>query len=182
MPEYRLEPPGADFRKAMEQLRTGPKEVRRAMNKSIKEATEPAERELKSAIMNIDSRGRKGGGKGQRSSYLQGRSRAGRLPAHTGLRKNIARGVTRKITYRGFSTGIRIRAAGTYLPPEQRTLIGKTNSGQTFRHPIMGNRDVWVDQSFSPSGWFDRTMKRYGPEAVRKIDAAAREAIRKHFQ
>lgn len=177
--DYRLEPPGADFRAAVEQLRRGPKEVRRALNKAVKEATAPAERELKAAVLAIESNGVKGGGSAQRSAHLQGRSRSGRLPAHTGLRKNIARGVTRKITYRGFSTGVRIRAAGTYLPPEQKVLIRKTNSGNKFRHPIMGNRNVWVDQKFTPGGWFDKTMRKYGPEAVRKIDAAARSALRK---
>lgn len=180
--EYRLDPPGAEFRRAVEKLRTGPKEVRRAMNKAIKAATDPAERALKTAIMEIDSKGVKGGGGRQRSGHLQSRSKTGKLPKHTGLRKNIARGVTRKITYSGFSTGIRIRAAGTYLPPDQKTLIGKTNSGKNFRHPVMGNRNVWVDQSFSPAGWFDKTMSTYGPEAIRKIDDAARDAIAKHFQ
>jgi hypothetical protein len=179
--DYRVEPPGGEFRRAVEKLRTGPKHVRSAMNKAIKEATAPAERELKAAVLAIDSQGVKGGGSTQRIRHLQGRSAAGiaRLPKHTGLRKNIARGVTRKITYRGFSTGVRIRAAGTYLPDDQRVLIGKTNSGKNFRHPVMGDTERWVDQSFSPPGWFDKTMKKYGPEAIRKIDAAARDALRK---
>lgn len=177
--DYRLDPPGAEFRRAVEKLRKGPAAIRRDLNKAIRAATAPAERELKAAVLAIDSQGKAGGGRAQRSGYLAGRSKSGRLPAHTGLRKNIARGVTRKITYRGFSTGVRIRAAGTYLPEDQRVLIRKTNSGKKFRHPIMGNRERWVDQSFSPAGWFDRTMKKYGPEAIRKIDAAARDALRK---
>jgi hypothetical protein len=177
--DYRLEPPGVEFRRAVEKLRKGPKDVRKAMNKAIKAATDPAERELKAAIMAIESEGKAGGGRAQRSGYLAGRSKSGKLPTHTGLRKNISRGVGRKITYRGFSTGVRIRAAGTYLPADQRQLIGKTNSGKTFRHPIMGDTERWVDQSFSPPGWFDKTMKKYGPEAIRKIDAAARDALRK---
>lgn len=177
--DYRLEPPGADFRDAVEKLRRGPAGIRRALNKSIKAATDPAESELKARIMAIESKGTKGGGRAQRSTFLAGRSKSGRLPRHTGLRKNIARGVTRKISYSGFSTGVRIRAAGTYLPPDQQTLIRKTNSGKVFRHPIMGNREAWVDQKFAPSGWFDKTMRKYGPTAIDKIDAAAREAIQK---
>jgi len=179
--DVRLDAPGSDFRRAIEKLRKGPKDVRKAMNKAIKVATDPAERELKAAVLAIDSDGKRGGGRRQWIVYAQGKSSSGiaRLPRHTGLRKNIARGVTRKITYRGFSTGVRIRTDGKYLPPEQRTLIRKTNSGKKFRHPVMGNREVWVDQKFTPPGWFDKTMKTYGPEAIRKIDAAARDALKK---
>ena len=37
------------------------------------------------------------------------------------------------------------------------------NDGE-WRHPVMGNRDVWVDQYVSPSGWFTATARRKHPD------------------
>lgn len=169
--------PGREFEDAMARLRVGPANIRKALNRSIKTATAPAERQLKEAIMGIESRGVLGGGGGQRSRFLTSKSKTGKLPTHTGLRKNIARGITRKITYSGTRGGVRIRADAKYLPADQRVLVVATNRGKV-RHPVLGDRNIWVDQTFSPPGWFDRTLKLAGPKIVSDINMAAREAMR----
>jgi hypothetical protein len=48
------------------------------------------------------------------------------------------------------------------------------------RHPTgWGNNrgSVWVNQSFSPAGWFDKTMKIYGPKVTSELDQAARSVL-----
>ncbi len=56
-------------------------------------------------------------------------------------------------------------------------LIKRTNDGKNFRHPVMGNRDAWVDQSFGPGHWFDDTMRKYQPRIRDDIAKAARRAL-----
>jgi len=167
--------PGPGFNELAGRLRRAPKEVRKELNRAIKSATADAERELKAAILSLDAKGTAGGGGSRRSAHNT--TASGRLPKHTGLRKNISRGITRKITYSGFRTGVRIRVDGKYLPADQQTLLKLTNSGKTFRHPVAGNRNAWVSQQFGPGHWFDDVMKRRGPRIMQEIDAAARRAM-----
>jgi hypothetical protein len=163
--------PGADFHKVVARLRGAPPKIRKALNQEIKSATAPIERDMKQNVKGIESRGVRGGGSGQRSAARKGKTRG------TGLRDSIAKGVTRKITYNGFRTGVRVRVDGKHLPENQRSLIKATNKGEV-RHPVFGNRSVWTPQQFTPAGWFDRAVAKNGPAAVRKIEAAARKALK----
>lgn len=169
---------GDDFRAAIEKLRKGPKEIRLALNKSVRDATKPAQRKLKDAVLGLDSQSSRGGGGAQRAAHLAARSKKGTVRGSTGLRTNIAKGISTKITYSGFRTGVRIRADSQYLPPSQKVLVGDTNRGKV-RHPVFGDREVWVTQTFTPKGWFDRTMQIYAPKIIADIDKAAREAMTK---
>lgn len=173
--------PGAEFEQLARKLRGAPAEIRKEMNAAVKSSTAPAEAELKRAVMNIESKGVYGGGSGQRSRHATIRSKTGKkpLPQHTGLRRNISKGITRKITYSGYRIGVRIRADGKYLPPDQQVLIKRTNDGKEFRHPVMGNREAWVGQKFSPGHWFDDTMKKHVNRIQKDIAAAATRALEK---
>ena len=174
--------PGAEFRALAPKMRKAPKDVRKAVNLGIRQATKPAEQALKAAVLGLDSTGARGGGSGQRKLHQVSRSkskrpvRAGVGAAH-GLRRNIAKGITRKITYTGKTQGVRIRADAKYLPDAQRVLVKATNRGKV-RHPVYGG-DTWVNQTFTPEGWFDHTMDREGPAVRDKIAQVATEAMRK---
>lgn len=119
-------------------------------------------------------RGVRGGGAAQRGAANAARSKRGATGKKTGLRESIAKGVTRKITYSGFRTGVRVRVDGKYLPslsgPDQAT-----NKGQ-WRHPVFGNTSAWVTQKkITPAGWFDRAVSEHGPAAIKRIREAARK-------
>lgn len=167
--------PGADFYAVIAKLRGASPNIRKTLNQEIKSATAPIERAAKSNIMGIESQGMSGGGSTQRGDANASRSKKG-ARGKTGLRESIAKGVTRKITYSGYRTGVRVRVDKKYLPTDQESLIRATNRG-TVRHPVYGNRDVWVSQKFTPPGWFNRAIRDHGPEAVRKIKEAARKAL-----
>lgn len=173
--------PGSAFLQLAARARGMDAELKRTFTRAVKDATAPAEGAAKRAILGIRSKGTAGGGRGQRSEHAASRSRTGKtpLPSSTGLRKNVAKGVTRKITYSGYRIGVRIRVDGKYLPASQQTLIKKMNSGKKFRHPVMGNRNVWVDQVFTPPEAFDKAMREHGKQAVAKIEAAASATLRK---
>jgi len=169
--------PGAEFEALARKMRGADKAIRREMSVSVKNATAPAEAAMKRAVLAIESKGSAGGGGRQRGAHGAGRSKSGKLPSTTGLRKNIAKGITRKITYSGYRIGIRIRVDGKYLPADQQVLIKRTNDGKSFRHPVMGNRDAWVAQQFGPAGWFDDTMRKHLSQIKTDISKAMARAM-----
>jgi hypothetical protein len=135
---------------------------------------------MKVNILAVQSKGRRGGGTSQRTKeryFKHSGYETKRKVRNVGLRESIAKGVTRKITYSGYRTGVRIRVDGKYLPENQRALIKATNKG-LVRHPVFGNRTNWTSQTFKPAGWFDRPAQSMGAEAIRKIQHAARNALR----
>ena len=55
-----------------------------------------------------------------------------------------------------------------------RVVVGKKRGGAkaanrgVIRHPVFGNRDVWVNQSVKP-GWFDEPLKDSAPAIRREL-------------
>lgn len=43
------------------------------------------------------------------------------------------------------------------------------DAGQSWRHPIMGNRKAWVSQTGSASGWFTDTAHQHFPQVSRDV-------------
>lgn len=78
------------------------------------------------------------------------------LPHEGGLAELVARAPMRVQVRTG------VRTAGV------RVVVGKNRSGARaanrglIRHPVFGNREVWVNQKV-PSGWFDDTMRAGAP-------------------
>lgn len=83
------------------------------------------------------------------------------LPKRGGLAARVAdQPIKVSVRTTGASAGVSIRAKYT-----------RTNSG-TWRHPVFGNRGVWVEQSYTPAkGWFDKTAEKDTPAA--KVEMAA---------
>lgn len=168
--------PSGDFLRTVARLKGAPPQIKKRLSAEVKSATAPIEKQMKQNILSVQSKGRRGGGGSNRGAYNASQSKRGNQ-GKTGLRQAIAKGVTRKITYSGYRTGVRIRVDGKYLPEGDRSLIKATNKGQV-RHPVFGNRTNWTSQTFTPSGWFDRPAQEMGEEAIRKIEHAARNALR----
>ena len=55
--------------------------------------------------------------------------------------------------------------------------VARINDG-ILRHPVYGNREVWVSQDIRP-GFFDDPVRHGGPEVRREIEAAVQRVIRK---
>jgi len=94
------------------------------------------------------------------------------LPAHkgkhTGLRARIAAGVG--VTTQ--SKGVRIT---TSMPPGQEELPrGEDNGLRGWRHPVFGNRDVWVQQR--GGSWFKNTIADDRPRFEKSLGAVLDEA------
>lgn len=88
-----------------------------------------------------------------------------RLPKKGGLAKQVAKEPQRVQVRTGAKTaGVRI-------------VVGKKRGGArgankgTIRHPVFGNREVWVDQDVTP-GWFDDPIRDSAPQVRRDLERA----------
>lgn len=86
-----------------------------------------------------------------------------RLPSGGGLARRVAKEPQRIQVRTGTKTaGVRI------VVGKKRGAAKAANRG-VIRHPVFGNRDVWVNQSVPP-GWFDKTIKRNVPQIRRELE------------
>lgn len=87
-----------------------------------------------------------------------------RLPRRGGLAAQVAKEPQR----------VQVRTGRT---PGVRLVVGRRNGGARsanrgqIRHPVFGNRDVWVNQSVPP-GWFDEPIKKEAPAIRRELEKA----------
>lgn len=92
------------------------------------------------------------------------------LPASGGLNRQIRKGIGVRTRAAGKSVGVRIVAKNRYA-------IKSMDKGR-LRHPVFGNRDVWVAQSVPP-GWFTRPVEAGADEARKGALRAINDIARK---
>lgn len=154
---------GPEIRRTAERLRQIDKRLPTRLRKELRKAAQPAIQAAKAEARSIPSRGVQGG----TSRHPHKRNQ---------LRRKLARGVRAQA-----STGGR-RGAGlrivTVMPTAAEALLprGLDTPDKGFRHPVFGNREVWVRQD--GHSWFRQPIWRQGPavrvRVVRVLDEAAR--------
>lgn len=124
--------------------------LRRQLAKDLRQAVEPAVASAKAQIMSMGSAG---------------------LP-HEGepLRAAIARQVKAQTTLTAKSAGVRVRVSTRGMPRGFRHAPRRTNR-DNWRHPLFGNRDVWVTQRGKP-GWFDDPLNARRAEYRARVERA----------
>lgn len=106
----------------------GHKQLRKDLNKGLREAAKPLVKKTRSAARS-------------------------QLPSGGGLAQQVAKEPQRVQVRTGSRTaGVRL------VVQRKRGAAWATNKGR-LRHPVFGNRDVWVTQAVPP-GWFDDTIKK----------------------
>lgn len=91
---------------------------------------------------------------------VQARARA-TLPARGGFAELVAQNVGTRSSLSGNGAYVRVRRNKT--KPTDRTLVNIDATG-TWRHPVFGNRDAWVEQTASSArGYFTRTIDGKAP-------------------
>lgn len=82
------------------------------------------------------------------------------LPAEGGLAERVSKSrISVRTRLTGRTVGISIRASNPYS-------IGAMNRGR-LRHPVFGNRAVWVNQQVTP-GWWDKPTSE-NPELAMEV-------------
>lgn len=174
---------GRQARDLAKKLRSaGRTDLRRNLRKTIADAGRPVLDEVKAAVRELrvtsksDDRrhfthadSSHGGGTGQRrahnvskaratakASLEKARERAGRRRA--GLRGSVAAATKLQIT----AKGVRFVVSSAQLPESQKSLPRHLDSAKGWRHPVFGNREVWVAERGGP--WFAETLKKRAPE------------------
>lgn len=94
------------------------------------------------------------------------------IPSKTGdgsLRRQMARAVKLSVRTSGRDAGVTIRVDGRKMPPGKGALPAYMEGTKPrWRHPVFGNRNVYVDQS--PHPYFYRIVTPYGRRARRTVD------------
>lgn len=162
-----------DLRKA------GKTDLRKKLRKQIADAGRPVLDDVKAAVREVPVTSR-GGGSAQRLKYNVGRATTARAKASAGrrvagLRATIARATKLQVTARG----VRFVVQSSQLPEDQRTLPRHLDSERGWRHPVFGDRDVWVTQKGRP--YFAVTIKKQAP-AFRRAIVTAMEQIRQELE
>jgi hypothetical protein len=81
------------------------------------------------------------------------------------LRSAVAAAVKVQVRTSGRGAGVFVKVGKSGMPRGFRNAPKRLNS-RGWKHPVRGNRDVWVSQVGKP-GWFDDTMRRADPAAER---------------
>jgi len=127
------------------------KQLRKDLAKNMREALKPGAAEAKSGIMSMASAG---------------------MQTAPALRSSIARKIRPEVKLGGRWSGARVKAFKTKNVRGFPNAPKRTNRAGGWRHPVFGNRDVWVQQQ-GKIDWFDRAFQ--GREGVYK--AAVEQAM-----
>jgi len=112
------------------------KELRKELAKNMREALKPGAQQAKDSIMGMVS--------------LHGATPA--------LRTSIARKIRPEVKLGGRWSGARVKAFKTKNIRGFPNAPKRTNRASGWRHPVYGNRDVWVHQR-GKLEWFDRAFR-----------------------
>ena len=178
---------GADFAAVAAALKQHSPELRKALTKGIGEAAKPVREQMRAAVTGLSTSSTGGGGSKARLAHqtrnstrnmaeaaatgkrLLSAKAFAKAQARSGLRASVARGVRIETRTKG-DAGVRIRAASSAMPPDQRKLPRLMNKGK-WRHPVYGGSG-WAEQTVSPEGWFDKTAEAAGPTVAAAVTKA----------
>jgi hypothetical protein len=186
---------GNDFMALAKRLRqAGPqgKQIRRELTKELQRGLAPVVADVQDSVRGVPVKGARGSGTVARRRFMnaaemrrlakarargrQTRARRGGNLA-TGLRDSIARGVKGRVQYSGHRYGAQIVAHTSGLPQSQRRLPRHLDSPRGWRHPVFGNREVWVSQYGAP--WFAVAIKRHEGHLRRVVTQSVNNTMRK---
>lgn len=131
---------GPEWRTVRAALESEQRRAKSAFRDAIDDASKPIVRKVQRAALSLPARGIK----------------------HTGLRGRLAAGVHVDPT----PSGVRI-VAGAVDPTERALPRGMDNGPKGFRHPVYGNREVWVHQR--GGSWFREPIAEEGDSVEREL-------------
>lgn len=174
----------ADFRKAAEALRGADKKLLGELTKSMRRTAKPVVGAVRAEVRKAPSKGSSGSAVVERQLHALARSGkptkrlterqvaslTKRVNKLSSLRENIAAasGSTVSTKPGGVNLTFRVRSSG--LPPSQRKLVKRWNKASGWRHPVYGNRNVWVKQVGRP--YFDVVISQRANDLREGVVAA----------
>jgi hypothetical protein len=140
--------------------------LRRELVAALKAAAEPTVSDLKSAARSVPISG---------DAYPGRKSRYNGPSVPKNLRTNIANTIAAKVNATSDGGAVRLRASASKMPPAQRKLITYVDGKGRWRHPVMGNRRVWVSQHGKEWWWptARKNLETFRKELFSAIDKVA---------
>ncbi|NUQ99556.1 MAG: hypothetical protein HOY79_24380 [Streptomyces sp.] len=139
---------GDDLQRVSRELRhMGDREVSKRFRKELRAAARPLVPKVRAAIRQIPS---------------------GRSYSPDGLRGALARATRLEVKTTGRSAGVAIRVDGRKMPAHMKSLPSMVEGKKRWRHPVFGNREVWVNQPKQP--YFYDTVRVAGPASRRAVN------------
>lgn len=89
------------------------------------------------------------------------------------LREGLAKGTKTSIRGGSKTAGVSIVTTGVKLSAAKQAMTRAYNK-RSFRHPVGGNRDVWVNQRGRP--YFGAVLDEHKPDMQRAMEQALRDA------
>lgn len=153
-------------------------DLRRLMRKRIKAAGKPVVADLRRAVMGVTiTRGN--------DPYIRRTEETGVAPRRStdrwgrrssGLRARTARAIGISQTRKGIRILVSPRKFGDYGVTMPRRLDASIPKYRKLRHPVFGNREVWVEHIGDP--WFFVTIYKHRARFEKAVDAAIDEMKR----
>jgi hypothetical protein len=85
-----------------------------------------------------------------------------------GLRAALSKATRLEVKTSGKQAGVAIRVDGRKMPAHMKSLPSMVEGKKRWRHPVFGNRDVWVNQPSQP--YFYNVLRAAGPASRRAVN------------
>lgn len=142
--------------KVLRQAANG-KELRKELTTGIRDEVRPIVAQVKAAYRAGPSRG--GSRRGPR------------------LRATLAKATRLEVRTSGRQAGVRIRVDGRKMPDGMKAIQKHYEGVLNWRHPVFGDRDVWVHQQSHPT--FYRTVQPNAERIRQRVNEIAADVLRK---
>lgn len=133
------------------------KQLRKELARNLREALKPGAAEAKSSVMSIASAG---------------------LPTAPALRSSVAKKIRPEVKLGGRWSGARVKAFKTKNVRNFPNAPKRLNRAGGWRHPVYGNREIWVQQR-GRVGWFDRSFEGREGTYLAAVNAAMEDMARR---
>jgi len=133
------------------------KQLRKELARNMRAALRPAAAEAKSSIMAMSSAG---------------------LPTAPALRSSVAKKIRPEVKLGGRWSGARVKAFKTKNVRNFPNAPKRLNRAGGWRHPVFGNREVWVQQR-GKTDWFDRSFEGRESEYRAAVEQAMEDTARR---
>lgn len=169
---------GADFAALGRRFRAAGKggaAIRKTLTARIQAELKKITAEQKAMAAGMKVKGAGGGGTSRREMYAASKSSRRRRDGY-GLRAATARTIKSRVAYSGRKLGAAIYTDVSGLPQSQRRLPRYLNAKKGWRHPVWGNRQIWVRQVGEP--YFDTPIDRHRTRVRKAVEQAVTEVMR----
>lgn len=138
---------GENLRRISRELRRmDSPEIKKRFRKELRAAAAPLVPRVRESIHNIPSN---------------------RAYSPQGLRGALSKATRLELKTSGRQAGVAIRVDGRRMPSHMKSLPSMVEGKKRWRHPVFGNREVWVDQPNHP--YFYNVLRTAGPASRRAV-------------